>query len=98
MENPCQREGDDDTEENRRPVAQTVGLYVVQDKMHMDEVYLQTDGSHKAQAVVDPSGQTLQQHVQEQDSSNGQGDVEHALHEQGEAAVTYLLQIDTGTK
>ena len=71
MKEPRQGEGDGDTEESRRPVAQAVGFYVVQDEVDMDEVDLQTDGAHKAQAVVDPSGQMRQEHIQEQDAGNG---------------------------
>ena len=63
--------------------------------MNVDEIEFQTDESDESQCPSCSFGEVIEQLVDDENSGQGEWNVQHTLDEQWEFAVFHLLQIDT---
>ena len=59
VQTPCQGQGDDEREQEGGPVAEVILGNGFHDKVHMNEVGFQRDGSHERQRMQQPPGSML---------------------------------------
>ena len=69
-------------------------LYVFEYKVDMDKITFQAECSHKHEASVEPVGSAAEDTVEQQDTRDGERDIEHSLQEEREHAMFLLLQED----
>ena len=91
VQHPGERHGHCHGDDECRPVAQTVWFDVAKHKVDVYEICLEADCSDQCAEVVKPLWRAAEHSVEHQNGRDGERNVEHTLHKQGEVAVANLL-------
>ena len=72
-----------------------IRFYIFEYEVDVDEITFQAQCSYQHETAVEPVGRTAEDAVEQQDTRDGERDIEHSLQEEREHAMFLLLQEDT---
>lgn len=93
MQCPGKGQGDGKGDDECEPVAEVMMLHWQENKLTVDEIYLERDGAYPCYGFVDPLRHYGKESAKQYQESCREGDVDKSLQEDGESAVKTLLKV-----
>ena len=93
-EEPGQRDGEGEHQEEGGPVTQVVGSDVDQHEMDVDEIDFEGDAAHESEKANQPMGGMTEEPTHQEHAADSQGNVDHALGGWREGSTPMTFHID----